>query len=207
VVVIKAVCFNLPGHFNKNLHRWQQKGFENVRFLQKRLPTRRDALFLFLISAFPIHFWAIVNLLRNIPALILRLSVTELIGVTAYTLVFALFESVLLLIVLIIISLVLPATYFKDKIVVRGFILVIFTSSWITPVLLDWYVLSVHQQCHLLWTILYFSILILLHFWLERRKNLEPRIYAIAKGVVTLSAIYVCFDAMSVVIVIIRNIL
>jgi hypothetical protein len=178
-----------------------------LTFLRNRIPSRSDVLFLFLIGAFPIHIWAIVNLLHNIPALVLRLSAAELMGVIAYTLVFALFESVLLLIVLIIVSLLLPTAYFKDKIVVRGFILVFLTSLWVIPVLLEWFVLTDHQQGYLLWTVFYFSILILLHLWLQKHADLETKISTFAERLAILSSIYVCLDALGVVIVVIRNVL
>jgi hypothetical protein len=50
--------------------------------------------------AFPIHVWAIVNILIVFPAWFIRLSMWELAGVISYPLVTALLESGLLWLVL-----------------------------------------------------------------------------------------------------------
>ena len=54
-----------------------------------RLPSRHYALLLFAICAFPVHVWYIVNLLRELPARMYDLNVWDLVGMSAYVLVFA----------------------------------------------------------------------------------------------------------------------
>jgi hypothetical protein len=57
---------------------------------------------------FLIHVWAIVNILVVLPSWALRLGLFELLGVSAYPLVFALLESILVWLFLILLGLVLP---------------------------------------------------------------------------------------------------
>lgn len=49
---------------------------------------------LFLICAFPFHFWAILTALQDIEWIIKRTNVTDALGVFSYALIFALVESI-----------------------------------------------------------------------------------------------------------------
>ncbi len=57
--------------------------------------TRRDLLLLFTACAVPVHVWAILSGLREAPAWMVRLDAVDLVAVAAYTLAFALAESLL----------------------------------------------------------------------------------------------------------------
>ncbi len=57
--------------------------------------------------AFPIHVWSIVNMLRAVPSLILSMSASEIIGSWAYNMVFTLFETIIILLFVLIIGIAL----------------------------------------------------------------------------------------------------
>ena len=59
---------------------------------------RKDLLKLFLIIAFPIHIWSIYQVLSNFEWVAERTTVWDAVGFTAYSLTFALFESILFLV-------------------------------------------------------------------------------------------------------------
>lgn len=101
-----------------------------MAIFRERIPSNKDIFLAFASCTFPIYVWAIANLLREVPALILRLSVWDLVGVIAYTLNFALIESVLVLIMLLLLSVVFPAKFIRDKFVVFSTVIVFITSIW-----------------------------------------------------------------------------
>ena len=69
-------------------------------FKSRRL-SRGDLSLSFVAIAFPVHVWAIINILDFLPAWLLRLSTWELAGVISYPLVDALLESCILWVVLV----------------------------------------------------------------------------------------------------------
>lgn len=101
-----------------------------MAIFRERIPSNKDIFLAFASCAFPIYVWAIANLLREVPALILRLGAWDLVGVIAYTLSFALIESVLVLIMLLLLSVVFPAKFIRDKFVVFSTVIVFIASIW-----------------------------------------------------------------------------
>jgi hypothetical protein len=66
---------------------------------------------------FVINVWTIVNILRAIPSWIMSRTVWEVIGIISYPLTFALLESVLLLLGLVILAGILPGKFLREKFV------------------------------------------------------------------------------------------
>lgn len=63
-------------------------------------PYRKELFQVFLIIAFPIHTWSILQVLSNFEWVAERTTVWDAVGFTAYALSFALFESILFLVLL-----------------------------------------------------------------------------------------------------------
>ena len=63
-------------------------------------PYRKELFQVFLIIAFPIHTWSILQVLSNFEWVAERTTVWDAVGFTAYALAFALFESILFLVLL-----------------------------------------------------------------------------------------------------------
>jgi len=63
-------------------------------------PYRKELFHVFLIIAFPIHTWSILQVLSNFEWVAERTTVWDAVGFTAYALSFALFESILFLVLL-----------------------------------------------------------------------------------------------------------
>ena len=101
-----------------------------MRFLKERVPTKREAALLFVACVFPTHVWTMLHFLREVPAYLRRMDLVDVLGVLAYTQVFALLESVVLLGLLILISIALPRRLFKDKFVPQGTVLIFTMFLW-----------------------------------------------------------------------------
>ena len=98
--------------------------------LKDRLPSWRDAFLIFAAVAFPIHVWAIIGALREVPAWILRLSVWDVIGVMSYTLVIALLETLLVTLGIELLTTLLPEQWRKKKRVAIASSIAFVASIW-----------------------------------------------------------------------------
>ena len=78
-----------------------------VNFITQRY-SRQGLWFLFLISAFPIHFWTLILVFRDISWLTERTNAWDAIGVASYGMVFAFVESVVIFLVLALLGLLTP---------------------------------------------------------------------------------------------------
>jgi hypothetical protein len=63
--------------------------------------SRQQLFQLFVIAAFPVHVWAIFRFLEQVPAWVLRYTLWELAAQAGYQLLFALFESAVVFLVLL----------------------------------------------------------------------------------------------------------
>ncbi|MFL7892654.1 MAG: hypothetical protein ACK2UM_05020 [Anaerolineales bacterium] len=88
-----------------------------------RLPTKQEALLVCSACIFPIHIWTTIVFLYNFPSLILKANLWQILGVLAYALVFALFESLLLFGFLVLLAAMLPRKAFLQRFVPMGTLL------------------------------------------------------------------------------------
>ena len=95
-----------------------------------RFVSREQFFYAFAASVVVVQVWSIVNLLKELPAWILRLSWWELAGVIAYTQAFALFESLLISGLLVLLAALLPARLFRDRFVSLSAILIFLAAAW-----------------------------------------------------------------------------
>ena len=72
---------------------------------------------------FPIHIWVTIVYLYNFPSLILKANIWQILGVLAYTLVFAFIESLLLFGFLALAAAFLPRMLFRERFVYMGALL------------------------------------------------------------------------------------
>jgi hypothetical protein len=157
--------------------------------------------------AFPVHVWAIVNILVMFPAWLLRASLWELAGAVSYPLVDALLESCLLWLVFVLLGFVLPRRWLADKFVALSSALAWLLAAWAMVVqfiyshLLQWSLLQLLPG--LLLVVFSFALV----YWLVQRfGRLEGWIRQAAKSLVMLAYIYLAFDLLGLVVVILRNI-
>lgn len=155
----------------------------------------------------PVHVWSILNLLREVPAWVLRLSSWELIGVIAYTQAFALLESVMILLILILLGAILPARFFRDRFVAQGSMLVLLTSGWTVAAHYNYETIRLwHAKEFLFWSALCLASVGAPYVLIHRRKRLKEFIYSFAERLTVLSSIYVSIDLLSAIVVVLRNI-
>jgi len=120
-------------------------GIQIYKPITQRFPSKGNALLVFSACIFPIHTWITIVFLYNFPSLILRANIWQIVGVLAYSLVFALIESTFLFGFLTLLAVLLPHRIFKFRfvqigtflaLVITGFALLLNTqfmqqSSWV----------------------------------------------------------------------------
>jgi hypothetical protein len=99
----------------------------------KRFPSFTDILPLYALIAVMSYSWTVSKFLWKLPSWLLYLTPGEALSIFAYVMVSALLESMLILGVLLLASLILPGRIFKDAFVVRGtwFVMIFYGSLMI----------------------------------------------------------------------------
>lgn len=175
--------------------------------LKRRLVTKEGAITTFAMIVFVIHIWSIYNLLVEVPAWILRLSMWELVGVVSYTLVFALVESLIILFVFVVFAAILPERFFRKKFVSISVIFIVLTAIWVIPI-------HLYENTIRSWGMLGtlgFVFLVLISFiagyvFVLRSNKFEESILSIAQRVTVLAVLYVLVDLAAFMILVTRNV-
>ena len=94
---------------------WLQRlYFAVLATFQRRLPRTRDLLTVFSFVLFISAGWSIFSFLFNLPSSLYYFDAFEILSVFSYTMMFTLFESLLIISVLSALSFVLPNTWFRE---------------------------------------------------------------------------------------------
>jgi hypothetical protein len=99
------------------------------RFVAERLPARRELIFAFALCAFPIYSWAVIQFLDRLPGWLFYLKIWDMVGIFAYSQLFALIETFLVLGGLIVLAFVLPQTLFRRRFVAVVLVLILFATG------------------------------------------------------------------------------
>ena len=178
-----------------------------MNFIKSRFASREQLILLFAACVFIIHVWAIISVLREVPAWVLRLNYWDLIGVIAYTQLYALAESIVVFLVLIIIAAILPAKLFREKLVALGTMVVIVSSIWFIFAHYNDQVIRLWGAKQFLFVFLAFLVSILIPYVLiQRYPKIADIIDSIVGRVAVLAYVYVFLDVISIIIIVIRNI-
>jgi len=184
---------------------------------------QKDLLKLFLIIAFPIHFWSILQVLSNFEWVAERTTVWDAVGFTAYSLSFALFESILFLVLLSPIYLRLRKNNKADIVLaVIGSVFMIVaiwemiyqinsnnSNFFVTTIdqIVSKYKLRYRYKAGLIMSVAVFitTSIGLPPFLIVKYDKLKSIIIELYERIELLSYFYLALDLLSIVIVIIRN--
>jgi hypothetical protein len=175
---------------------------------KRRLALKNEYFQLFLVCAFTIHVWAIIDYLQQVPEMDLRMNVFQMAGVAAYVLVFALFESLLVFGLLFVASLMMPARLLKDRILPVGsiFILMAAIPAYLIHLYSIWHI---HQLDLKQWVILWAAVGIVLVgatiYWMVRNKKVEHTIRSGIEKLSVLSLVYLTADLAGGLLILFRN--
>jgi len=174
----------------------------------RRSRSRSEYFRLFLLGAFPVHIWAIINLLRIFPSLMLEMNLLEIISVSAYVLTFALFESLFVFMLLFLVTWFFPRNITASTLVSIGAILIFFASIAMSLMHLYsiWEITTFKFNS---WVILWVTSSLLASgvaiFLISKKPKVEKAILSIVDRLSVLSILYVSLDILGVMIVLVRN--
>jgi len=160
----------------------------------------------FTACAFPVFIWSIYNVLKEVPAWVLRLNTWDLVGTIAYTQVYALFESALIFIMLVLTAAILPNFLFRKKFIALVAILVFVTSIWfILAHFNDEKMREWGARQFLSWGLLYALSVMTSFLMVHRLGWVQKLIEKVVQRLNVLTLVYVLLGFASLIIVVIRN--
>jgi hypothetical protein len=90
------------------------------KYLSTRLPAINDVVLVLALTAFVVYGRSIYIFIWKLPSWLKLLTVGEMLIVLSYSFVFSLMETIGIVLVLLIISFILPATWYRNAFTVRS---------------------------------------------------------------------------------------
>ena len=186
-----------------------------------RIYSRQGLWSLFLVCAFPLHFWTLILVFRDISWLTERTNAWDAIGVASYGMIFAFTESVVIFLIVALLGLLTPKHWETDRRIAFLALLILITSIWgmISQLLFLWNVSLPVQAIQFLRSsdhplrILYAACLVVVTptvllpiYSFIRSKKAVTFMQNLMERLSLLTIFYLFFDLLALIIVIIRNI-
>lgn len=175
---------------------------------------------LFLICAFPLHLWTLILVFRDMSWVIERTNAWDAVGVASYGLVFALAESIIIFVAIALLGLLTPKQWDTDRRVAFLSLLVIITGmwgifgqsryvwNWSLPLPILQFLAQSNHPFRFLYA-MYLAVVIptvLLPVYVFVKSKKSTRwMKELMERLSTLTAFYLVFDVIGLVIVIVRN--
>jgi hypothetical protein len=160
---------------------------------------------MFATCSFAVHFWAILSLLRYLSAWIRYKGVWDIVGAVAYTQAFALLETVIASLLVILMATVLPARFFRDKFAALGTGIVLLVSAWTISVRFSGRGVILGQVEIPLWS-LYATLLVATGVLVHRNERFASFLVSLADRLTVMLYFNLPVDIISIIVVIIRNV-
>jgi hypothetical protein len=174
--------------------------------LLHRLPPAREIRHAFLACLVPIVAWSAVHtLLDGLEGWSRQMRLWDVIGVIAYVQVFALAESIVVFLPLVLLSLALPPSWFRDRFVGLAVGIVYLSAAWFVLAQLNDDTLRGWGSRELLpWVAAYAASLLLLGVIIHRNPRLDVIIGSFVERISVLASAYLVLLLAALVIVLIR---
>lgn len=173
---------------------------------KKQLYNRREIFLSFIVIAFPIQVWAIISILREVPAWILRLSIVDMWGVISYTLAYTLIESVIICILFLLIGAVLPKKYFRKHFIAYTTVFSIFlTLIFIAAQVYANQLKSMGMVTLGILGTLILALVVGSYILIYQKPKVAETITTVVDRLVVLSILYLSIDILAILTIISRN--
>jgi hypothetical protein len=176
-------------------------------FFHRHTPKRQSVLSVFASLIFFINLWAIYNLLMVVPSWLKSMTVWDAVGALSYVLAFALLESLVLLVPLVLLSYLLPARFFHDIFTAQGTMLAMVTVGFLVAAHLYGDRWQIWTPLYRHWRNLFLAALVISPFLVYFIKILERGLRGFADRVQVLALFYAALGVIALGIVLVRGIL
>lgn len=171
----------------------------------RRIP-RNELILVFAAVAFPVYTWGVIRFLEQLPAWLYYLNVWHVLSIFAYTQVFALVESLLIAVVLVLVAIVLPAGLFRNAFVPTATAIILLNAAWALVIQYnDGALRQLPARQLALWAAAYAISLLTTWFLLRRWRPFRQTLHTLAEKISVLLYLYLLLSAASLLIMLIRN--
>jgi len=177
--------------------------------LKSKLPTRQEVLPVFSIIIFFVFTWTLYVMFYYLPSWLGDMYTRDILILSTNVFTFALLESLIILGGMVLLALLLPARFFKDKFVAQGGFLAVLVSLaayLIHPKLVDALPLRLLYlvQIPIIALAGIIILMVLLSFLFDRLPGLTRVVNAFAKGMTIFAYIYLPLGLLSLFVVLLR---
>lgn len=164
--------------------------------------SKDDLILLFVYTAFPIHVWTIANMLKDVPSWALYMRYWELASTVAYTLVFALFETIVVLLPVIFIGMIIPKRWVSNVFVPWAGVMLV--EGAIGAIVFQEVILTFGpKKMTLAIILLAMALSTVVVVWAQKLREI---VRVVAQRFSILAFLYIFFDLIGLAIVIVRNV-
>ena len=182
--------------------------------------SRQGLWTLFLMCAFPLHFWTLLLAFRDISWVSERTNIWDAIGVVSYGLFFAFLESVAIFVIVALLGLLLPKKWDLNRRISLLAFLILITAVWamISQLLFIWnvslpagaieYLRNSDHPVRITYAVLLMVItptVLLPAYSLVRTSKAVVVMQNLMERLSLLTMFYLFFDALGVIVILVRN--
>lgn len=173
---------------------------------RSKFPTPSQIMLPFALCEVLIHSWANLHFFHELPALLLRATNWEFIGVMAYVEASALMETLLVMLSVVFLGILLPKRFFANRFASSAGSLVLLVIFWavllnLNPWAIRWWSLMMNVAMLALFI---FSIVIVL-LAINRSDRISSLLVRVMDRFVPLAMIFLLIDLLSIGVVGVRN--
>lgn len=151
----------------------------------------------------PTHLWGIINMFRDIPAWSLYLDLWDLSSTISYVLTFALIESLVVFLLMLAFGFLLPLRWIKGRFVgVSGLFM---AEGALLAILLQHHIRQNTARQIIPFLPVFLALLVVSFGAVLRAPKLSQVLRSIAQRLGILAAVYLAFDLVALLIVVVRN--
>lgn len=177
-----------------------------MAIFKDRLPPRSHLTSLLASCVFLLYTWSILRFFYAAPGWLLFLPPGEVLGIFAYTLGNALLESLLVLLLLVVLAVLLPAAWFRDRLVAQGTVLLLISGFW--SVVFQLIYASNPKWAPnkmLLWSVLFVLSAVISNLLVYRLEGFEKALDALVERLTVFLYFYIPMGLLGLAVVVIRN--
>jgi hypothetical protein len=180
--------------------------------IKRYFPTWQQVVPVFLTILFPVTFWSLLNFFRELPSYLLRMKIWEIMGVFSYTQVFALLESILLLVVLIVLAELLPNQFFLKYFTTQAALISILASLWIIPLHYKGQILAAfpifkNSAAGVVWFGIFVALAVGFSLLFRRFSGMERVFHIFIDKLTVVSMLCLILDITSLILILVRNLI
>jgi hypothetical protein len=181
-----------------------------LKRLLLRLPPKKEVWIVLLSIIFPVHFWAMIVFLRELPSYLFRMKIWDILGVLAYTQLIALVDSLLLLMTMLILAFLLPRKWFLAHFSAQALVL----AYTLILIILPLHILDLLPEnlafigtpaFIIIWAVVLSMICLVLSVKIIHSEKVENACHAFQDKISVVSLVYLAISLTGLLIIIGRN--